>query len=254
MGTIKLISGIMVGFFLSTTVALGQSDAFSGSFTLKSQQYDAQGVVKSTKLIPMSVSPTRIKISGINEIDPTPVTKSIGATDVLIRLDKNDFVFQISKTEAVVLRKQDLELMVNMVGALGTANNGLNSGSTTPDIRKTSETKMINGFRATKVIISEKDSKTVHHTWFTKQININLGILTESWMSMIPVVNLIPMANLVDYMGTPVNMATYRDGTIYSTMDLIDIKTSVNGSSLDLPASVKLMTFQELMLNRMRNY
>jgi len=51
MGTIKLISAIMVGFFLSTTVAFGQSDAFSGSFTLKSQQYDAQGIAKSTKLI-----------------------------------------------------------------------------------------------------------------------------------------------------------------------------------------------------------
>ena len=254
MGTIKLISAIMVGFFLSTAVALGQSDSFSGSFTLKSQVYDAQGAVKNTKSIPMVVSPTRIKISGINEVDPTSVTKNMGAKDVLIRLDKEDFVFQISDTEAVVLRKQDLQMMINMAGGSGPVKNGSNSDSAPPDIQQTSETKMVNGYRATKVIITEADSKTVHHAWFTKQININLGMLTESWMSMIPVADLMPMTNLVDDLGTPVNMVTYRDGAIYSTMDLVDIKSSLDGSSLNLPASVKLVTLQEMMLNRMKNY
>lgn len=254
MGILKLILVLVVGLFLSTSDVMAQSDPFSGSFTLKSQQYDAQGLVKSTKTIPMSVSPTRIKISGINEIDPTSVTKNMGARDVLIRLDKEDFVFQISNSEAVVLRKQDLQLMINMAGGSPSAANGPNSKMSAPTIRETSETKVINGYRATKVIITESDSNTEYHAWFTKQIQINLGMLTESWMSLIPVKDVMPLANLVNDLGTPINMMMYRNGSLHSSTDMIDIKTSLDGVSLDLPSSVKLMSLQEMMLNRMKNY
>src|SRR5690606_25809116 len=112
-----------------------------------------------------------------------------------------------------VLRKQDLQLMMNMAGG-SSATNGSKSNVSNPTIQETSETKVINGYRATKVIITEPDSNTEYHAWFTKQIHINPGMLAESWMNMIPVRDLMPKTNLVEEMGTPVHMKMFRNGNL----------------------------------------
>lgn len=65
-------------------------DGFSGSFSLKATQYDSEGKAVREATLPMVVSPNRIRMIGVDKLDPTAVTRNLGAKDVLIRLDQQD--------------------------------------------------------------------------------------------------------------------------------------------------------------------
>src|SRR5690606_32636386 len=127
------------------------------------------GNVRGTAELPMVVSPQRIRLSGIDRLDPTAVTRNLGARDVLIRLDREDFIFLISDTEAVVLRKQELQLMMNMAGmAQGTA------GQPDPglSVAETSETRTIHGYAARKIIMTNAAEQLEYHAWVTDDVDI----------------------------------------------------------------------------------
>lgn len=232
--------------------AQAQND-FTGSFVLQARQFDGQGNATGTRDIPMAVSPHRIKVMGINRLDPTAVTRNLGASDMLIRLDREDFIFQTSETEAVVVKKQELQLMMNMMNPNAARPNPAQSTSNT-SIRETNETATVNGYRTRKVIVTDPDRNVEHHAWVTKEININMGMLAESWMNVLPISEITPFTHIVDDMGTPVRIETRRNGQLIGQVDITNINTNMDRSMLEVPGSVKLVTLQEMMLNRMRNY
>jgi hypothetical protein len=224
---------------------------FSGSFTLKATQYDAAGQSVREVNLPMIVTPNRIRMIGINRLDPTAVTKNIGANDVLIRLDQQDFVFQTTEKEAMVLKKQELQLMMNMFG----------SATTTPtqpaanlSVRQTSETKSIQGYTTTKVIMTDRDKQQEYHAWIAKDLDVNLGMFTESWTAALPLKDISSFTQAFDKTGTPLLVETYKDNKKVSQVEMLQINTRFDRSQLEVPAGVKLVTLQEMMLNRMRNY
>lgn len=237
----------LIGF-----TSFGQAqEGFSGSFSLKATQFDATGKAVREASLPMVVSPNRIRMVGVDKLDPTAVTRNIGAKDVLIRLDQQDFIFQTSDTEAIAIKRQELQLMMNMLGSTATA-------PTTPpanlSVRQTNETKSLSGYPTTKSVILDRDNNVEHHAWIARNLDVNLGMLTESWTSMLPLKDIASYLQTFDRTGTPLLVESYREGKKISQVEMIDINTRFDRSKLDVPSGVKLITLQEMMLNRMRNY
>jgi hypothetical protein len=238
-----LISG-MTGFTQA-------QDGFSGSFSLKATQFDAEGKSAREASLPMVVSPNRIRMIGVDKLDPTAVTRNLGAKDVLIRLDQQDFIFQTSDTEAIAIKRQELQLMMNMLGA---SNGNPTKPPANLSVRQTSETKSLSGYSTTKSVIIDRDSNVEHHAWIARNLDVNLGMLTESWTSMLPLKDIASYLQTFDKTGTPLLVESYREGKKISQVEMININTRFDRSQLDVPSGVKLITLQEMMLNRMRNY
>lgn len=226
-------------------------DEFSGSFSLKATQFDAEGKAVREAALPMVVSPNRIRMIGVDKLDPTAVTRNLGAKDVLIRLDQQDFIFQTSDTEAIAIKKQELQLMMNMLGA---SNGTPNKPPANLSVRQTQETKSIGGYSTSKTIILDRDNNVEHHAWIAKNLDVNLGMLTESWTSMLPLKDMTSYLQTFDQTGTPILVESYRQGKKISQVEMININTQFDRKQLDVPSGVKLITLQEMMLNRMRNY
>lgn len=249
---IGMLSILLALVVMQDLQAQAQSE-FTGSFVIQARQFDGQGNATGSRDIPMAVSPHRIKVMGINRLDPTAVTRNLGANDMLIRLDREDFIFQTSDTEAVVVKKQELQLMMNMLNPNAARPNQAQSSSNT-SIRETNETATVNGYRTRKVIVTDADRNVEHHAWVTRDININMGMLAESWMNVLPIGEITPFTHIVDDMGTPVRIETRRNDQVIGQVDIKDVNTNMDRSVLEVPGGVKLVTLQEMMLNRMRNY
>jgi hypothetical protein len=232
-------------------VLLNAQDGFSGTFSLKATQFDTNGKAVREAALPMVVSPNRIRMVGVDKLDPTAVTRNLGARDVLIRLDQQDFIFQTSDTEAIAIKKQELQLMMNMLGA---------SNTTPPkppanlSVRQTQESKTISGYSTSKTVITDRDSNVEHHAWIARNLDINLGMLTESWTSMLPLKDMAAYLQTYNNTGTPLLVESYREGKKISQVEMINISTQFDRKQLDVPSGVKLITLQEMMLNRMRSY
>ena len=237
---------------LFSSLLMAQS-GFSGSFTLKATQYDADGQAVREANLPMIVSPNRIRMIGINRLDPTAVTRNIGSNDVLIRLDQQDFVFQTSEKEAMVLKKQELQLMMNMFGSTTTTSTPTQPAANL-SVRQTSETKSIQGYTTTKVIMIDRDKQQEYHAWIANDLDVNLGMLTESWTVALPLKDISSFTQAFDRTGTPLLVETFKDNKKVSQVEMLQINTRFDRSQLEVPAGVKLVTLQEMMLNRMRNY
>lgn len=246
----KVVSFSFIILLVSGTL-VAQSSGFTGSITLNSYQIDANGSKVNAKNLPLLISPDRVRINDLNRLDPTPVTNNLGARDMLIRLDTEDFVFLTIEQQGIVVKKQELQSMMNLMMG-NRANN--NAPQTEVETRRTNESRTINGYDTHKWIVKEKGSATENHVWVSDDFYINWGMLTEPWVGGLPGVGLLPVGEMLTGGKTPILVETVRNGKIVAVVEVTDIKTDINRAQLNVPTGTKLMTIQEMMLNRMRNY
>jgi hypothetical protein len=245
------VASFVIFVMLTVDLLVAQNTGFTGSFTLNTHQIDANGNKANERNLPLLISPERVRINDLNRLDPTPVTNNLGARDMIIRLDVEDFVFLTADQQGIVVKKQELQSMMNLM--MG------NRGNTTtlqPEIesRRTSETKSINGYTANKWVVKEKGSDTENHVWVSDEFNINWGMLTEPWVSGLPGVGLLPVGDMLTGGKTPLLVETIRNGAVVAIVQVGDINPNINYALLNVPNGTKLMTIQEMMLNRMRNF
>lgn len=246
----KVASSVII-IMLATNILVAQNVGFTGSITFNTYQIDANGNKANERNLPLLISPERVRINDLNRLDPTPVTNNLGARDMIIRLDVEDFVFLTADQQGIVVKKQELQSMMNlMMGNRG------NSTSSQPEIesRLTNDTKVINGYATKKWVVKEKGSDTENHVWVSDQFSINWGMLTEPWVGGLPGVGLIPVGEMLTGGKTPILVETVRNGAIIAIVQVADINPNINKALLNVPTGTKLMTIQEMMLNRMRNY
>lgn len=246
-----IIAAVLIAL-CSAEVTLAQQRTFTGTVVVHSTQFDQQGNQTQSRQLPLSISPQRIRINGINRLDPTPITSNLGARDMLIRLDSEDFVFIVDDTQGISIKKQELQSLITMMG--GNRNQPANTPEPEIDIRSTSEQATINGYSARKWIVQERGTSVQNHVWVSDEFSINWGMLTESWVSGLPGIGLLPIDDLLTGGRTPLKVETYRENRLISVVEMKDVKTQVNRAVFEIPSEMKLITLQELMLNRMRNY
>lgn len=236
--------------------AFAQDKPFTGSVTISTYQVNSAGGTVNMRDVPLVISPDRILIANLARLGSNPLTSNLGARDLLIRLDSEDFIFLTNTSTAVQLRKHEIQALIGLTQNMsGQSNQRQGTPQTTDlDIKPTSERKNINGIDAQKWIVKEKGSSVENHVWTSDDFNVNWGMLTEAWTSALPGVNILPANNLLEDGRTPVKVETYSDGALVSVVEVKEINKQVNLSLLEIPDGVQVITFQEMMLNRMRNY
>jgi hypothetical protein len=232
--------------------AVAQEKQFTGSVTISTYQVNSDGEAVNTREMPIVMSPTRIRIPDLDKLGSNQVLTSIGTNDMLIRLDQEDFVFMRSATDGVVIKKTELQGMMTMMQMGNNASQP--QAKAEVDIRQTNERKRINGVDAVKWVVKEKGSTTENFVWISDEFNVNWGMLTESWASVLPGVNILPANDLISGGNTPVRVETFNGGKLVSVVEVKNINANIDRKLLEVPQGVKLTTLQEMMLNRMRNY
>ena len=123
---------------------------FEGDITFKSQNYSEQNSDKKEPFT-LHITPERIMLQGEKKYN---FMESIETEGVLVRLDKEDFVFLTGKDKALKITKTDITSLMNLFG------NGQDVSQKAEDVsinqERTGETKTIKGYEAEKFIFRDK--------------------------------------------------------------------------------------------------
>lgn len=226
---------------------------FTGAVTVESYQIDAEGNRARVQQLPLLVSPSRILLVGLHRVDPSAITANLGAEDLLIRLDREDFVFMMRDKQALVIQKNELQALMALTSGL-TAPAPAPTDAPAMQVRQTTETRQIHGYTAQKWIATMPGSADENHIWVSDAFGLNLGMLSESWIASLPGIRMLPLQGLIAGGNTPLLVETYRRGRKVAVVELRDFNTRIDRARLDLPSDTRTMTLQEMMLNRMRSY
>lgn len=234
--------------------AFAQEKQFTGSVTISAYQVNDDGNAVNKREMPVMMSPTRIRISDLDKLGSNQVLTTIGTNDMLIRLDQEDFIFMRSATEGIQIKKAELQGMMTFMAGMQGNTAAQPQTRAEMDIRQTNDRKQINGVEAVKWVVKEKGSDAENFVWISDDFNVNWGMLTESWASVLPGVNILPATDLISGGKTPVRVETFNNGKLVSVVEVKNINVNIDGKLLEVPQGVKIISMQEMMLNRMRNY
>jgi GLPGLI family protein len=232
---------LMVAFF--TQPAAGQ---FEGTITYQSYEYSDDGEREKQDEFTLYITPDRIMLQGN---DKYSFMGSIETEGVLVRLDRQDFVFMTGDEEALSISKSDIISMMNMFGA------GTQPTADDEEINyeQTGESKTILGYPSDKFVFKDdEDQNTV--VWMTKGIDVNWGMLAEPWGNNAD--NLIsggfPMDVIFKGKYFPVKVQGYKNGKLVTVLEAIDINRSpVPEAMVEVPDDVKVLSFQEYLFREM---
>jgi hypothetical protein len=240
---------------VSTAIVVAQpaSTAFTGAVTIVSYQIDAQGNQVRQQQVPLLVSPNRIRVVGLSRVDASAITTNLGAEDLLIRLDSEDFVFFLRDQTVLSVQKSEIQALL-MLASAGQTPPTFDAGSPDMQVRQTNETRQIQGYTARKWIVAMPGSADETHVWISSAFGLNLGMLSESWVSNLPGIRMVPFNSMIEGGRTPLLVETFRGGRKVAVVEMRDLNTQINRSLLEVGTGVRVITLQELMLNRMRSY
>ncbi|HKJ34252.1 MAG TPA: DUF4412 domain-containing protein [Balneolales bacterium] len=238
---------------LGNTVAKAQ---FEGSFKVQQFLYSKNGHAQNEGTANVYMTPTRIRITGLNGSKMPAQLGGIKTNSILIRLDLKDFIIFGQNSEAVQIKKSEIVNMMDMVNNMSsqlgtTKNDDLKSDR---KVIKTKETKHIDGFPCHKIIVIDKDGNQVSKSivWVTKKYAVNWGMLTEPWgnenSEIAPFLSPTWLQN-----GTmPIYAEMYENGVKKTVLKVVDVKKQkIPKSYLKIPAGYQLMSWRQLLLHNM---
>ncbi|QHT71448.1 DUF4412 domain-containing protein [Rhodocytophaga rosea] len=115
-----------------------------------------------------------------------------------------------------------------------------------PKVTKTSETETIAGYKCTKYIIEEPNSKSVQHIWTTKDIKIPVGAFSNSFGNKSGKMMMIDGVE-----GLPLKMIVTEHGTTSEVTATAVAKGKVNEEDLKVPSGYAVEPFDPAMIGRM---
>jgi preprotein translocase subunit Sec63 len=115
-----------------------------------------------------------------------------------------------------------------------------------PKVTKTSETETIAGYKCTKYIIEEPNSKSVQQVWTTKDIKIPVGAFSNSFGNKSSKVMMIEGVE-----GLPLKMIVNEHGTTSEVVATEITKDKVNEADLKVPSGYAIEPFDPAIIGRM---
>jgi hypothetical protein len=212
------------------------------------------------------VSPERMRLSGVSNTGLAgratgPMAQAMKADQMLLRLDMQDIVIMTSETAALQIKQAEMQAMINLITGMGRATSGTTANNTSStvvsdvSITETNETRRVQGYSARKYILTEGDSPNAEvHVWVSEAFRVNWGMLLE-----IPglFADYVPAGQIAEmFRGgqTPLLIEIFEDGVLTSRVGMINIKAGADQQLLEVPAGVRLMSLQEMILEQMRQY
>ncbi|MCH8495750.1 MAG: hypothetical protein LAT57_09000 [Balneolales bacterium] len=252
----RILITVTLIFALASTSATAQ-DYFNGSFNINFWTPDSDNTDNAITLL---VSENRLRVTGLGDVTPSNgMMQGLSTDDILIRIDHQDFVIMVSESEALQIKQVEIEAMMNMMKSMsgasqqpGQAQSKQKQSDVT--IRETNETRRINGFNTRKLVVTEADSNVEAHVWVSDDFRVNWGMLTKVWSSVSDDSGVASFSEIVSGGQTPLLVEAFEEGDLVMKVELTNLTRGVEASLLNVPTGVELMSFQDMMLKRMRQH
>lgn len=242
---------LTVILMISTGVAFAQ---FEGSFDIYQRMYADNGIPVKEGKVSILVANDRIRIDGLNGSKLPEQFGGMKTNSILIRLDKKDFIVIGEKSTAVQIKKSEIVQMLNLVSSVKSHLGDADTSSTKANVVNTTQKKIIEGYPCQKVVIHKFDDgkEMTANVWITHKIQVNWGMLTEPWGN-----ENSEIAELLSPLwlknGTlPIYAQIYQDGIKRMTIRIEHIeKRKIEVSKMFLPLNIHLISFREMLLQKM---
>jgi hypothetical protein len=227
---------------------------FEGSVTLYRYKPDPVEGKTGERTVMADISASRIRISGLQTVEPTGIFRQIKATDLIIRNDKQDFVFLTSDKTAIVMTKQEVQA-ISMLVAMSRRTGDRNL-LTVPDLKwtDTGRTRRIQNLPTREWTAQMADMPLGAKLWFSEQFRISWGMLAEPWVADAGIAGLLPIQTLFGDGQSPLRVETYRQGALFEVIEFTRVlRRPAAQLALDIPAGFAVLSFQELMSRQAGN-
>lgn len=115
-----------------------------------------------------------------------------------------------------------------------------------PKVTKTSETETIAGYKCTKYLVEESNSKVAQQIWATKDIKIPMGAFSSG------MANRSSRAMLIEGIdGLPLKMIVTENGTTSEVVATAVNKSKIDNTELQVPAGYAIEPFDPAVIGRM---
>lgn len=221
---------------------------FEGSVTLYRYKPDADGGKSGERTVTADISADRMRISGLQTVEPTGIFRQIQATDLLIRSDRQDFVFLTSDKRAIVMTKDEVQA-ISMLVAMSRRGGDRNL-LTVPDLNwtDTGRTRRIQNLPTREWTAEMADMPLGAKLWISDQFRISWGMLSEPWVADAGIAGLLPIQTLFGDGQSPLRVETYRQGALFEVIEFTRVQRRPAAQlRLDIPADYETLTFQELL-------
>lgn len=251
--TIKLLC-ITLGVFAMTFSSISTAWAqYEGTFRLSVYNISEDNAEQTlVNRFHFTATPNRILFRDVNGIRTLDAMMGMPVKRILLRNDRQDFAF-IGDQQAVTLAKQQLVALSNMMKSMQ-QQGGQTIQPNNPEfvLRETSEKKEINGYQTTKWVAETDEVAIYYNIWITNDININWGMLSESWLTDIGLFQGFPDQDWMSDNQTPVLIERYDNYKLSEVVQFDQFKEgAVADSEVSMPANLPTLTFQQLLMKRM---
>lgn len=235
--------------FLVVCLTQSASAQFEGKITYNSYEYSGDVEEKQDEFN-LFITPERILLQGNNQYE---VMGSIETEGILVRLDFQDFVFLTGKEKALKISKSDITSIMNMFGDKESTSKAVEK-SNDINYERTGEIKKIKGYQTEKFIFRDEDKKNGYTAvWMTKDIDVNWGMLAESWSGgASKIINNFPTDIVFKEKYFPISVEDYEGDKLVSKLEASAINESpVARGMVKIPTNVQVLSFQDYLFQKM---
>lgn len=221
---------------------------FEGSVTLYRYKPDPVDGKVGERTVTADISASRMRISGLQTVEPTGIFRQIKATDLLIRSDKQDFVFLTSDQTAIVMTKDEVQA-ISMLVAMSRRGADRNL-LTVPDLvwTDTGRTRRIQNLPTREWTAEMTDLPLGAKLWISDQFRISWGMLAEPWVADAGIAGLLPIQTLFGDGQSPLRVETYRQGALFEVIEFTRVQRRPAAQlALDIPPGFTVLSFQDWM-------
>lgn len=233
-------------------VAMGNG-TFEGSITLSRYTIRADGSEHWVSSTPLLIHPGYILLVQ-SEGGSVEVLGNIRAEGIIVRQEREDFVFLTPDRKAVIMSRQELQQMISMLDSM--RGRTAQEQGTEPEItfEPTGEREQIEGYRTEKWIARQGESSSVWHFWITDELSIPWGLLSEPWLTRQLSLSGLPAERWFVNEKLPVKAELWVNGELAEVIKIKDITPqSIPESRFQIPGDYQRITFQQMLFDRMRN-
>jgi hypothetical protein len=224
---------------------------FEGKITFSSYDYSAQGTEEKQDEFTMFLTPDRILLQGDKKYD---FMGSIQTEGVLVRLDFQDFVFLTGGEKALKISKTDITSMMNMFDNGGRKSKEVADKSEDIDYERTNETATIKGYACEKFVFYDEENENDHtEVWMTKDLDVNWGMLAESWSGNAEaIISSLPTDLVFQEKYFPLKVEVFQNDKLTSRMEATDVsESSIARAMVQVPSGVEVLNFQDYLFQKM---
>lgn len=244
---------ILLVFFALTFTAQPPT-YFEGAFTIYRYKPEAGGAKSGERVLQVEMSRQRIRLYAIGGSEPSGILKEIGATDLLIRHDKQDFVFLTNQKTAIVMSKEEVQAISSLIAMTRRqdSQNVLNF-FTVPNLEWTETTtkRTILGYPTIVWSARVEDEARGARLWISDRFRIYWGMLAEPWVADAGISGILPIQDVFRDGQTPLRVETIHNGSTFEVIEFTEINRANPATlNLDIPAGYRVLTFQDLIRQR----